>query len=104
MMHRALSSLGVSPWSLPDPLSAGKPRANVRSHLGRTMNTRFVFFCALVSTAMVGMDTVHGANITVTNTNDNGPGSLRQALADAHDGDTIIFSVSGTISIVRGGY
>jgi hypothetical protein len=27
----------------------------------------------------------------VTNTNDNGPGSLRQALADAHDGDTINF-------------
>ena len=32
--------------------------------------------------------------ITVTNTNDNGPGSLRQALADANDGDTIIFDVS----------
>ena len=27
----------------------------------------------------------------VTNTNDSGPGSLRQALADAHDGDTINF-------------
>jgi hypothetical protein len=27
----------------------------------------------------------------VTNTNDNGPGSLREALADAHDGDTINF-------------
>ena len=27
----------------------------------------------------------------VTNTNDSGPGSLRQALADAHNGDTIIF-------------
>jgi hypothetical protein len=29
--------------------------------------------------------------ITVTNTNDSGPGSLRQALADANDGDTIDF-------------
>jgi hypothetical protein len=29
--------------------------------------------------------------ITVTNTNDSGPGSLRQALADANDGDTINF-------------
>jgi hypothetical protein len=28
----------------------------------------------------------------VTNTNDSGPGSLRQALADAHDGDTIRFN------------
>src|SRR5215831_2846690 len=29
--------------------------------------------------------------ITVINTNDSGPGSLRQALADANDGDTIDF-------------
>lgn len=29
--------------------------------------------------------------ITATNTNDSGPGSLRQALADAQDGDTIQF-------------
>src|SRR5436190_16320018 len=29
--------------------------------------------------------------ITVTNTNDSGPGSLRQALTDANDGDTIDF-------------
>jgi hypothetical protein len=32
--------------------------------------------------------------ITVTNTNDSGPGSLRQALADANDGDTINFDPS----------
>ena len=32
--------------------------------------------------------------ITVTNTNDSGPGSLRQALADANDGDTINFDGS----------
>jgi predicted outer membrane repeat protein len=33
----------------------------------------------------------HAGTITVTNTNDSGPGSLRQALADANDGDTINF-------------
>ena len=32
--------------------------------------------------------------LTVTTTNDGGPGSLRQALADAHDGDTIQFDPS----------
>jgi PKD repeat protein len=31
----------------------------------------------------------------VTNTNDNGSGSLRQALANAQDGDTITFDISG---------
>src|SRR5262249_3928673 len=40
--------------------------------------------------------------ITVTNTNDGGPGSLRQALADAHDGDTIDFAVTGAISLTSG--
>src|SRR5215831_2053467 len=32
--------------------------------------------------------------ITVTNTNDSGPGSLRQALADAGDGDNITFATA----------
>src|SRR4029077_15986110 len=42
--------------------------------------------------------------ITVTNTNDSGPGSLRQALADAQNGDTIIFNLGGaaTISLTSG--
>jgi hypothetical protein len=40
--------------------------------------------------------------ITVTNTNDSGPGSLRQALADANDGDTIEFAVTGTIGLTTG--
>ena len=42
------------------------------------------------------------ATITVTNTNDSGPGSLRQALADANDGDTISFEVIGTIRLTTG--
>ena len=40
--------------------------------------------------------------ITVTNTNDSGPGSLRQALAEANDGDTITFAVTGTIGLTSG--
>src|SRR6478736_1276868 len=41
--------------------------------------------------------------ITVTNTNDSGPGSLRQALVDANDGDTIAFAVTGTIVLTSDG-
>jgi len=40
--------------------------------------------------------------ITVTNTNDSGPGSLRQALADVNDGDTINFAIAGTIGLTSG--
>ena len=40
--------------------------------------------------------------IIVTNTNDSGPGSLRQALADASDGDIIGFAVTGTIGLTNG--
>ena len=40
------------------------------------------------------------ATITVTSTADNGPGSLRQALATAAAGDTIDVSVSGTILLI----
>jgi hypothetical protein len=36
-----------------------------------------------------------GATLTVTNTNDSGTGSLRQALSDANNGDTINFDLSG---------
>ena len=40
--------------------------------------------------------------ITVTNTNDSGLGSLRQALVDANEGDTITFAVTGTIGLTSG--
>lgn len=37
--------------------------------------------------------------ITVTNTNDSGPGSLRDAVNTASSGDTIIFDIDGTINL-----
>ena len=54
-----------------------------------------LLFCAAV---------IHlqATTITVTNTNDSGPGSLRQALANANDGDTINFAVTGTIALTSG--
>jgi len=45
----------------------------------------------------------HATTIIVSNINDNGPGSLRQALADANDGDTIdATGVSGVITLTTG--
>jgi hypothetical protein len=44
----------------------------------------------------------HAATITVTNTNDSGAGSLRQALIDTSDGDTITFAVTGTVVLTSG--
>ena len=40
-----------------------------------------------------------GATITVTTLADSGPGSLRQAILDHSSGDTINFSVTGTINL-----
>jgi hypothetical protein len=55
-----------------------------------------LLFCA-------GAIQLQAATITVTNTNDSGPNSLRQALAVAHDGDRISFAVSGAITLTSGG-
>src|SRR5216117_2588091 len=40
--------------------------------------------------------------IIVTNINDSGPGSLRQALIDVNNGDTITFAVTGAIGLTSG--
>ena len=62
-------------------------------------NLRTAISFALVCAVAVS---VHADVITVTNTNDSGPGSLRQALADANGGDTIYFAVTGTIGLTSG--
>src|SRR5271167_1574943 len=43
---------------------------------------------------------IFGATITVTNTNDSGPGSLRAAIASAANGDAINFNVAYPATIV----
>ena len=67
------------------------------------MNPKIYLVCVLVL-ACYGLSPALNANtITVTNTNDSGPGSLRAALAVAHDGDTIdATGVSGTILLTSG--
>jgi hypothetical protein len=63
-------------------------------------NLRVAICLALVCSVSMS---AYAATITVINTNDSGPGSLRQALAIANDGDTISFAVNGTIGLTSGG-
>src|SRR6266850_2159264 len=66
------------------------------------MRRTTIFSVAVLLFAATAMS-AHAATITVTNTNDSGTGSLRQALAVAHDGDRITFAVSGAITLTSGG-
>ena len=50
----------------------------------------FALLCAM----MAGTRALHAATITVTSTADSGPGSLRDAIAAASDGDTIQFAAA----------
>ena len=61
-----------------------------------------LFLTMLLCAAIMSLQTVSAATITVTSTADSGAGTLRQALANANDGDTIDFSVTGTITLSSG--
>src|SRR5262249_25418938 len=60
----------------------------------------FTLLCAAASSVQIAF----AATITVMNTNDSGAASLRQALADANDADSINFdaALSGTITLTSG--
>jgi hypothetical protein len=67
------------------------------------MKTKALFLIMLLCAAVVIVHSSYGNTITVTNTNDSGPGSLRDALVVANDGDTIdATSISGTILLTTG--
>ena len=68
----------------------------------KTKITPFISPAAIAIALFFAVALTHGATVTVTNTNDSGPGSLRQALIEASDGDTITFAVSGTIGLTSG--
>ncbi len=58
------------------------------SGLGR-VKTRTLILFTLLCAAIAHVQIVHAAIIQVTSGNDSGPGTLRHALANADDGDTI---------------
>src|SRR4029077_13059459 len=83
--------------------SASKVKANISStikaHLLRgAFYLLLLLAVSLIPFALAQRTTAKGnrpaTTITVTNGNDSGPGSLRQALAQANDGDTINFDPS----------
>jgi len=57
---------------------------------------------AFVALLCIGAVSAFADVITVTNVNDSGAGSLRNALAVANDGDTIDFAVTGAIVLTSG--
>jgi hypothetical protein len=59
--------------------------------------------CVLVVAGFLAAQVTEAATLTVTSTADNGPGTLRAALASAADGDTIdATGISGTIVLTSG--
>ena len=71
-----------------------KKRINpsAKAHLQSAFFRPRAWICLLLVCA-VGTS-AYATTITVSNTNDSGPGSLRQALVDSQDGDTIDFDPS----------
>ncbi|PYI70454.1 MAG: hypothetical protein DMF02_08810 [Verrucomicrobia bacterium] len=61
-----------------------KTKHTVRSAFAACVSTCSALVCVVAIAAYANI-------ITVTNINDSGPGSLRQALVDSQDGDTINF-------------
>jgi hypothetical protein len=67
------------------------------------MRKTSVFLMVLMAVLVCGeFNYAMSAIITVTNTNNSGGGSLRQAISTANPGDTIKFSVTGTITLTTG--
>src|SRR6266705_780494 len=67
----------------------------------RVSNINSAAICLILACALT--IPAHATTIIVTNTNDNGSGSLRQALAVANNGDTIdATGISGAISLISG--
>jgi titin len=73
---------------------------NVQPAVRRREKALFgAFFISVALVASLSTNSVFAATFTVTNSNDSGAGSLRQAILDANNNvglDSIIFNISGT--------
>src|SRR5687768_8415902 len=71
-----------------------------RSHAKNLFTGPAAMFIFLVALLLVGPSTASAALFVVTNTGDTGSGTLRQAIADAADGDVIAFLLSGCPCVI----
>ena len=55
-----------------------------------------------LSGLLIPFTTKAATTINVTSAADNGPGSLRDAIATASSGDNIIFGITGTVALTSG--
>ncbi|MDQ3317776.1 MAG: hypothetical protein M3522_10655, partial [Actinomycetota bacterium] len=96
-----VSAFGVTGGSYPPGKSSGNTMqrdAKRRAVLLLTVRAT-VAMLAMLLVAMALAASVRADTFTVTTLSDSGTGSLRQAIADAAPGDTIDFSVNGTITL-----
>ena len=63
----------------------------MKRHPNLKQYLRKLFSALAIAGTLLGLPSADAATITVTNNRDSGPGSLRQALADAHNEDAINF-------------
>ena len=74
------------------------------STLKSQKRSTFVKLCFAMCLLTISAATAHAATFTVTNTNDSGLGSLRQAIAEAHDNgggsDSIVFDTAGVFAVL----
>jgi len=81
---------------------AAKPGSKFERHMGSSLKTR-AFCAALAAIGLFGALTgAHAGTINVTNLNDSGPGSLRQAIQDAAAGDLVSINLTGTLNLTSG--
>lgn len=81
-------------------MGGGRIGTGTTTRARRTIRTALV--AGVVTALLAPASPARAATFTVTNNNDTGPGSLRQAVADANAAagpDTIDFAVTGTITL-----
>ncbi len=75
--------------------SGAAQRDSLRGRGGYTQRV-LMLAATTASLLVISAPLASAATITVSSTNDSGPGSLRQAIAEAGSGDTIVLPASAT--------